>query len=211
MDACAHHSAQWQSNRSDQNTRRHHTHTGLSGRHARCRMSMVHWHGIVVVSTLQLLCMQAWRCVESQHIASSMKLVDSADEQRVLENLLEASKPRHCRKKLRTNTFCSLPPSGTRPRKTHAFAVQVKRASGTALLTYTPHCVRLPTGGVCLSRTMQPTARQWRRATSSQQTILFLMHRCAALRWTCRQRPGQHGAYSGVQALMLKHMPLPMP
>jgi hypothetical protein len=144
-------------------------------------MSMVHWHGIVVVSTLQLLCMQAWRCVESQHIASSMKLVDSADEQRVLENLLEASKPRHCRKKLRTNTFCSLPPSGTRPRKTHAFAVQVKRASGTALLTYTPHCVRLPTGGVCLSRTMQPTARQWRRATSSQQTILFLMHRCAAV------------------------------
>jgi hypothetical protein len=31
--------------------------------------------------------------VEAQHLASTMKLVDSADEQNVLEALLEASKP----------------------------------------------------------------------------------------------------------------------
>ena len=31
--------------------------------------------------------------VEAQHVASTMKLVDSADEQNVLEALLEASKP----------------------------------------------------------------------------------------------------------------------
>lgn len=37
--------------------------------------------------------MQAWRGVEAQHIASTMRLVDSLDEQALLETLLEASKP----------------------------------------------------------------------------------------------------------------------
>ncbi len=37
---------------------------------------------------------QVWRMVESQHIASTMKLVDSLDEQDLLESLLESSKPR---------------------------------------------------------------------------------------------------------------------
>ena len=36
---------------------------------------------------------QAWRLVESQHIAATMKLVDNLDEQDALESLLEASKP----------------------------------------------------------------------------------------------------------------------
>lgn len=36
---------------------------------------------------------RVWRMVESQHIAASMKLVDSQREQDVLETLLEASKP----------------------------------------------------------------------------------------------------------------------
>lgn len=35
----------------------------------------------------------AWRIIEAQHIAATMKLVDSAAEQDVLENLLETSKP----------------------------------------------------------------------------------------------------------------------
>ncbi len=35
----------------------------------------------------------AWRMVEAQHIASTMKIVDSRDEQDVLEALLESSKP----------------------------------------------------------------------------------------------------------------------
>ncbi len=36
---------------------------------------------------------QVWRMVESQHIAATMKLVDSRVEQDVLESLLETSKP----------------------------------------------------------------------------------------------------------------------
>jgi len=37
--------------------------------------------------------MLAWRGVEAQHIVSTMRLVDTADEQGVLETLLERSKP----------------------------------------------------------------------------------------------------------------------
>lgn len=36
-----------------------------------------------------------WRMVEAQHIASTMKLVDTLAEQDVLESLLESSKPRN--------------------------------------------------------------------------------------------------------------------
>ncbi len=35
----------------------------------------------------------AWRGVETQYIAASMKLVDTLEEQDLLERLLEASKP----------------------------------------------------------------------------------------------------------------------
>jgi hypothetical protein len=35
----------------------------------------------------------AWRAVEAQHVASTMALVDTLDEQRVLEEVLEAGKP----------------------------------------------------------------------------------------------------------------------
>jgi hypothetical protein len=42
---------------------------------------------------LARLQMQAWRGVEAQHIVSTMRLVDTLDEQEVLERLLEASKP----------------------------------------------------------------------------------------------------------------------
>ena len=34
-----------------------------------------------------------WRGVEAQHIVSTMRLADNAAEQRVLEELLETSKP----------------------------------------------------------------------------------------------------------------------
>ncbi len=37
--------------------------------------------------------MQAWRGVEAQHIVSTMRLVDTLDEQSVLECILESSKP----------------------------------------------------------------------------------------------------------------------
>ena len=36
---------------------------------------------------------ELWRGVEAQHVVSTMRLVDNATEQRVLEELLEASKP----------------------------------------------------------------------------------------------------------------------
>ena len=36
---------------------------------------------------------RAWRMVEAQHVASTMKIVDDADEQMLLEALLDASKP----------------------------------------------------------------------------------------------------------------------
>ncbi len=39
------------------------------------------------------LSMQAFRMVETQHIAATMQLVDSADEQDLLEQMLETSKP----------------------------------------------------------------------------------------------------------------------
>ncbi|MBY4596408.1 RES family NAD+ phosphorylase [Ottowia caeni] len=38
--------------------------------------------------------MKAWRGVEAQHVVATMRLVDSPDEQTVLESLLEGSKPR---------------------------------------------------------------------------------------------------------------------
>ena len=37
--------------------------------------------------------MSAWRGVEAQHVVSTMRLVDTADEQIELERLLERSKP----------------------------------------------------------------------------------------------------------------------
>jgi len=38
-------------------------------------------------------CMYAWRGVEAQHVVSTMRLVDTLDEQDLLESLLETSKP----------------------------------------------------------------------------------------------------------------------
>ncbi len=37
--------------------------------------------------------MRAWRAVEAQHVVATMRLVDTLDEQSVLEQILEASKP----------------------------------------------------------------------------------------------------------------------
>ena len=34
-----------------------------------------------------------WRCVEAQHVVSSLQLVDTLDEQRLLEDILEETKP----------------------------------------------------------------------------------------------------------------------
>lgn len=74
------------------------------------------------------LAMDAWRGVEDQYMASTMRLVDSFDEQDVLEQLLEGSKPplppippgQHY---LLFTPFRYRPPYGSRYRKPGAMGV----------------------------------------------------------------------------------------
>ena len=56
-------------------------------------MSFTTWTPHAVASERRLWQGQAWRMVEAQHVASTMKLVDSQAEQHLLEELLESSKP----------------------------------------------------------------------------------------------------------------------
>ncbi len=57
-------------------------------------MSFTTWTPPAVSSEAQPWSAVAWRLVESQHIAATMKLVDTRDEQDLLESLLESGKPR---------------------------------------------------------------------------------------------------------------------
>jgi hypothetical protein len=52
------------------------------------------WTPHAVASNSQPLKCAAWRAVEAQHIVSTLALVDSLEEQEILEFLLERSKPR---------------------------------------------------------------------------------------------------------------------
>jgi hypothetical protein len=52
------------------------------------------WTRRVVESEVFRLRRRLWRAVEAQHIASTLRLVESAAEQLTLERILEASKPR---------------------------------------------------------------------------------------------------------------------
>lgn len=56
-------------------------------------MSYSTWTPHAVLSNARPWRGSIWRVVEAQHIAATMKLVDSRDEQDVLETLLESSKP----------------------------------------------------------------------------------------------------------------------
>jgi RES domain-containing protein len=51
------------------------------------------WTPHAVASKAVLLRLHLWRAVEAQHVASTMRLVDGIDEQRVLEELVEEAKP----------------------------------------------------------------------------------------------------------------------
>jgi len=51
------------------------------------------WTPHAVLSEAQAWRPSAWRIVEAQHVASTMKIVDNQNEQDVLEELLESSKP----------------------------------------------------------------------------------------------------------------------
>lgn len=52
-----------------------------------------HWQPEWVHEYVAPLSMNAYRLVETQHVAATMRLVDSAAEQDVLEQMLESSKP----------------------------------------------------------------------------------------------------------------------
>lgn len=56
-------------------------------------MSFNTWTPLAVSSEARSWRGSVWRIVEAQHIASTMKIVDSQDEQDLLETLLEESKP----------------------------------------------------------------------------------------------------------------------
>lgn len=56
-------------------------------------MSCTTWTPLAVSSEARAWSAPAWRVVESQHVASTMKIVDDAAEQDLLEALLEGSKP----------------------------------------------------------------------------------------------------------------------
>ncbi len=56
-------------------------------------MSFTTWTPTAVSSEARIWSAVAWRIVESQHIAATMKLVDTRDEQDLLEALLESGKP----------------------------------------------------------------------------------------------------------------------
>ncbi len=56
-------------------------------------MSLPIWTPAALSSEFRLLSGSVWRLVEAQHRVSTMKLVDSVDEQAMLEDLLEETKP----------------------------------------------------------------------------------------------------------------------
>lgn len=56
-------------------------------------MSEALWDSAWIQNYAADLSMQAFRMVETQHIAATMRLVDSAEEQDLLEQMLEGSKP----------------------------------------------------------------------------------------------------------------------
>lgn len=56
-------------------------------------MSYITWTPHAVSSEAKPWAALAWRIVEAQHVASTMKTVDDATEQDILEMLLESSKP----------------------------------------------------------------------------------------------------------------------
>ncbi len=56
-------------------------------------MSFSTWTPHAVAAKSAVAAVDLWRAVEAQHVVSTMRLVDSLDEQRVLEDILEATKP----------------------------------------------------------------------------------------------------------------------
>ena len=57
-------------------------------------MSSITWTPRAVASSAARCRLEPWRAVEAQHIAATRRLLDSNEEQAVLEELLDESKPR---------------------------------------------------------------------------------------------------------------------
>ncbi len=72
-------------------------------------MSSTTWTPHAVASEAARWRGSVWRIVEAQHIASTMKLVDTHDEQDVLEQLLEASKPDRSAETVRLHHLLATP------------------------------------------------------------------------------------------------------
>ena len=83
-------------------------------------MSSRIWTPRAVASKVRSLRLDVWRAVEAQHVVSTMALVDTLDEQHVLERLLEEGKPpvpegaSHLHYLLFTPFRYSPPPGGSR-------------------------------------------------------------------------------------------------
>jgi hypothetical protein len=82
------------------------------------------WTPAALSSELRRLAGRCWRVVEAQHVVSTMTLVDTLEEQQVLEELLDASKPpippdcRHLHYLLATPfRYGSVYPTGSRFRR----------------------------------------------------------------------------------------------
>src|SRR5258707_2816047 len=56
-------------------------------------MSASIWTQCGATSNLRALRAKPWRVVEAQHLVSTLKLVSSLEEQRILEELIERQKP----------------------------------------------------------------------------------------------------------------------
>jgi hypothetical protein len=90
--------------------------------------------------------------VEAQHVVSTMRLVDSAAEQDLLEQLLEGSKPA-LPPAARPLHYLLATPFRYRRRTPAAFGRRTARASGMARRRCTPPAPRWPTGATASSWT----------------------------------------------------------
>src|SRR6476661_3661073 len=106
------------------------------------------WTHAALSSERRHLSGACWRVVEAQHRVSTMKLVDTLDEQSVLESLVEATKPlvpadcRHLHYLLATPFRYGAPyPSGSRFRRAGMTAgvFYASRTSSTAIAEMTFH------------------------------------------------------------------------
>lgn len=86
-------------------------------------MSSTTWTPAALSSEARRLAGSCWRLVEAQHRVSTLKLVDSLDEQDILENLIETTKPpvppecRHLSYLLSTPFRYAAYPNGSRFRR----------------------------------------------------------------------------------------------